>query len=148
MSLDRLKPRPKVQLFMRRTKLGDKIDACLSLVTLNIKVCWIAKQVLLVRYRSILGDKHGRHQVNMPIKCCIIWARGYSPTYLCATLKGFAWFWSENGCRLCSFWSAIEYGFRGHYWSVRTYLLFQLQKSKKEKRNMRILMDCVVAVVI
>ena len=35
--------------------------------------------------------------------------------YLCAAPKGFAPFWSENGCRLCSFWSGIGYGFWGHY---------------------------------
>ena len=31
------------------------------------------------------------------------------------------------------FWSGIGYGFRGHYGSVRTYLLFQFQMSKNEK---------------
>ena len=34
---------------------------------------------------------------------------------------------------LCSFWSGIRYGFWGNYGSLRTYLLFQFQMSKKEK---------------
>ena len=116
---------------------NDKFDVCLSLATLNIKVCWIAKQVLLVRLRSILGDEHGRHQVNMPIKCLYYLGPGggYSPRYLCATLKGFAWFWTENECRLWSFWSGIGYGFRGHYGSVRTCFSSKLIRKKKKYAN-------------
>ena len=45
----------------------------------------------------------------------------------------FTPFWSENGYRLCSFWSGIECGFQGNYGSVGTYLLFQFQMSNKER---------------
>ena len=55
----------------------------------------------------------------------------YSPTYLCATPKGYsAEFGLKTGVDL---WSGIGYGLRGRYGSVRTYLLFQFQMSKKEK---------------
>ena len=40
-------------------------------------------------------------------------------------------FWSENGYRLCPFWSGIgQYGFRGNYGSVWTYLSFQFEMNK------------------
>ena len=43
-------------------------------------------------------------------------------------------FWSENGYRLCLFWSGIGYGFEENYGSERsTYLLFEFQVSKKER---------------
>ena len=44
----------------------------------------------------------------------------------------FALFWSENGYTICPFWSGIEYGFRGNFGNVRTFLSFQFQMSKKE----------------
>ena len=48
----------------------------------------------------------------------------------------FALFWSiKNGYTLRSFWFGIGYGFRGNYWSVRTYLSFQFQMNKKEKEK-------------
>ena len=36
---------------------------------------------------------------------------------ICATPSGrvFAPFWSENGYKLCPFWSGIRYGFQGNY---------------------------------
>ena len=69
---------------------------------------------------------------------------GDTPPYqpyrsVCAAPKGrvFAQFWSQNGYKLCPFWSGIGYGFWENYGSVRTYFLFQFQMSTKE-RAMRI----------
>ena len=42
-------------------------------------------------------------------------------------------FRSENGGRLCTFWSGIGYGFRGNYGNVWTFQLFQFQMIKKER---------------
>ena len=40
-------------------------------------------------------------------------------------------FWAENGYRLCPFWCGIgQYGFRGNYGSVWTYLSFQFEMKK------------------
>ena len=45
----------------------------------------------------------------------------------------FVSFQSENGYRLCPFWSGISYGFRGNYASVWMYLSFQFQRNEKER---------------
>ena len=69
----------------------------------------------------------------MPIKCLYYLGPGGTP--LCMYMppqRVFAAFWSENGTAV-DFWSGIGYGFRRHYGSVRTYLLFQFHMSKKEK---------------
>ena len=50
-------------------------------------------------------------------------------------------FWSEKGYRLCLFWSGIGYAFEGNYGSLRTYLLFQFQVSKKEREITQFEMD-------
>ena len=50
-------------------------------------------------------------------------------------------FWSENGYRLCSFWSGIGFVFQGNNGSVRMYLLFQFQMSKKEREICKFEMD-------
>ena len=43
----------------------------------------------------------------------------------------WAFFWAENGYRLCPFWCGIgQYGFRGNYGSVWTYLSFQFEMKK------------------
>ena len=44
--------------------------------------------------------------------------------------RGFTPFWSENGYRLCLFWSEFGYGFRGNAW---TYMSSQFQMNKKER---------------
>ena len=48
-------------------------------------------------------------------------------------IRVFAPFRSENGYTLCLFCSGIGFGFRRNYGSVRTYLSFQFQMSKKER---------------
>ena len=55
--------------------------------------------------------------------------------YVCAAPKGrgFAPFLSENGYRLCPFWSGIGYGNRANYGIVRTYSSFQFQMRWKER---------------
>ena len=63
---------------------------------------------------------------------------GYSLTKaikVCAASKGrvFPPFWSENEYGLCSFWPGIGYAFQASYGNVRTYILFQLHMSKKER---------------
>ena len=72
---------------------------------------------------------------------------GYSPIYaiyVCAAPKGrvFPPFWSENGYTLCSFWSGIGYVFQGNNGRIGTYLLFQFQMSKKERKIYEFEMDC------
>ena len=53
----------------------------------------------------------------------------------------FAPFWSENGYTLCSFWSGIGYVFPGNNGRICTYLLFQFQMSKKERKIYEFEMD-------
>ena len=53
-------------------------------------------------------------------------------SHICANGQGFGPFRSENGYRLCPFWSGMGYGFRGNCGSVWTYLLFQFQVNKNE----------------
>ena len=82
MSLHRLKPRPNVELGTNWViYVNDKFDVCLSLATLNIKVCWIAKQVLQVRLRSIFADKHANKEFLLS------GPGGCSPMYVCAAPK-------------------------------------------------------------
>ena len=59
----------------------------------------------------------------------------YKPYRYVPPLKGkaFAPFRSENGYRLCPFWSGIGYGFRRNYGSVWTCMQFQFQMTKKER---------------
>ena len=45
----------------------------------------------------------------------------------------FAPFWYKNRYTLCPFWSGIGLSFRGNHGSVRTFLSFQFQMSKKER---------------
>ena len=53
----------------------------------------------------------------------------------------FRRFWSENGYTLCSFWSGIGYVFQGNNGRICTYLLFQFQMSKKERKIYEFEMD-------
>ena len=55
--------------------------------------------------------------------------------YVCAAPKGrgFAPFLSENGYRLCPFWSGFGYGNRANYGIVWTYSSFQFQMRWKER---------------
>ena len=49
----------------------------------------------------------------------IVEERGAHPLYTAARVGVFEPFWSQNGYRLCPFWSGIgEYGFRGNHGSV------------------------------
>ena len=50
---------------------------------------------------------------------------------------------------IVSFWSGIGYGFQlGNYGRVRTYLLFQLQMSKKERKICKFEMDFTFFVAV
>ena len=58
-----------------------------------------------------------------------------------------ATFCSENGCRRWSFWSGIGNVFQGNHGSVRTYLLYLFQMSKKEREICEIEMNTVLEIV-
>ena len=52
--------------------------------------------------------------------------------------------WSENGYRLCLFWSGIGYGFRGNYGRVWTHRFNSKRVRKKEKyANLKLISDAV-----
>ena len=52
--------------------------------------------------------------------------------------------WSENGYRLCLFWSGIGYGFRGSYGRVWTHRFNSKRVRKKEKyANSKLISDAV-----
>ena len=99
---------------------------------LHGKVKCFAKILKIAKNKCKSRPSERTTEQNVPVGTPLYKLYRYVPSHQVARV--FAPFWSENGYTLCPVWSGIWYSFRGNYGIVWTYLSFQFQMSKKERK--------------